>query len=79
MINEHLGDVPRRVADATSAGIVVGTLFDVLPTVAVLLSLFYTLVQLYESKTGQAALRWLRTRLQRRPATAAPLDDGAER
>lgn len=51
-INEHT----KHVIDWTSIGIVLGSLVQVLPSIAAALSIVWTLIRIYETKTVQ---RWL--------------------
>jgi hypothetical protein len=51
-INEHT----KHVIDWTSIGIVFGSLLQVLPSIAAALSIVWTLIRIYETKTVQ---RWL--------------------
>lgn len=51
-INEHT----KHVIDWTSIGIVLGSLIQVLPSIAAALSIVWTLIRIYETKTVQ---RWL--------------------
>ena len=51
-INEHT----KHVIDWTSLGIVLGSLIQVLPSIAAALSIVWTLIRIYETKTVQ---RWL--------------------
>jgi len=51
-INEHT----KHVIDWTSIGIVLGSLVQILPSIAAGLSIVWTLIRIYETKTVQ---RWL--------------------
>ena len=51
-INEHT----KHVIDWTSLGIVLGSLIQILPSIAAALSIVWTLIRIYETKTVQ---RWL--------------------
>ncbi len=51
-INEHT----KHVIDWTSIGIALGTLIQILPSIAAALSIVWTLIRIYETKTVQ---RWL--------------------
>ncbi len=51
-INEHT----KHVIDWTSIGIVLGSLIQILPSIAAALSIVWTLIRIYETKTVQ---RWL--------------------
>jgi hypothetical protein len=51
-INEHT----KHVIDWTSIGIALGTLMQILPSIAAALSIVWSLIRIYETKTVQ---RWL--------------------
>lgn len=51
-INEHT----KHVIDWTSIGIVLGSLIQILPSIAAGLSIVWTVIRIYETKTVQ---RWL--------------------
>lgn len=51
-INEHT----KHVIDWTSIGIALGTLIQILPSIAAALSILWTLIRIYETKTVQ---KWL--------------------
>ncbi len=51
-INEHT----KHVIDWTSIGIAFGSLIQILPSIAAALSIVWTLIRIYETKTVQ---RWL--------------------
>jgi hypothetical protein len=51
-INEHT----KHVIDWTSIGIVLGSLVQILPSIAAALSIVWTVIRIYETKTVQ---RWL--------------------
>ena len=53
---EHVSEPAKHVVDALSILTVLGTLVDILPAVAALLSIVWSLLRIYESKTVQ---RWL--------------------
>lgn len=55
-IIEHISEPTKHVVDALSLLTVLGTLVDVLPAVAALLSIVWSLLRIYESKTVQG---WL--------------------
>ena len=54
-INEHT----KHVIDWTSIGIAFGTLVQILPSIAATLSIIWSLIRIYETKTVQA---WLKGR-----------------
>jgi len=49
----------KTVLDATSIGVVAGTIMNYLPPLAALLTVIWTLIRIYETKTMQ---RWLENR-----------------
>jgi hypothetical protein len=51
-INEHT----KHVIDWTSIGIALGTLMQILPSIAAALSIVWSVIRIYETKTVQ---RWL--------------------
>jgi hypothetical protein len=51
-INEHT----KHIIDWTSIGIVLGSLIQILPSIAAGLSIVWTVIRIYETKTVQ---RWL--------------------
>jgi hypothetical protein len=53
---EHVSEPAKHVVDALSILTVLGTLFEYLPSVAALLSIIWSLLRIYESKTVQG---WL--------------------
>lgn len=53
---EHLSEPAKHTVDMLSIITVLGTLMDVLPAIAALLSIIWTLLRIYESKTVQG---WL--------------------
>jgi hypothetical protein len=55
-MKEHLNEGTKHVLDGLSLITVLGTLMDWLPAVAALLSIVWTLLRIYESKTVQ---KWL--------------------
>jgi hypothetical protein len=55
-IIEHVSEPAKHVVDALSILTVLGTLVEFLPAIAALLSIIWSLLRIYESKTVQ---RWL--------------------
>jgi hypothetical protein len=53
---EHVSEPAKHVVDALSILTVLGTLVEILPAVAALLSIIWSVLRIYESKTIQ---RWL--------------------
>jgi len=52
-MKEHVSEGAKQVTDALSIVTVVGTLTDVLPAVAALFTIVWTLIRIYETKTVQ--------------------------
>ena len=52
-INEHT----KHVIDWTSIGIALGTLMQILPSIAAALSIIWSLIRIYETKTVQGWLK----------------------
>ena len=50
-MSEHINNTTKAIGDLVSYSVVIGTLMDVLPPVAALLTIFWTLINIYESKT----------------------------
>jgi hypothetical protein len=55
-MKDHLNEGTKHVLDGLSLLTVLGTLVDWLPAVAALLSIIWTLLRIYESKTVQKLL-----------------------
>jgi hypothetical protein len=55
-MKDHLNEGTKHVLDGLSLLTVLGTLMDWLPAVAALLSIIWTLLRIYESKTIQSLL-----------------------
>jgi hypothetical protein len=53
---EHVSEPAKHVVDALSILTVLGTLVEILPAVAAILSIVWSILRIYESKTVQ---RWL--------------------
>jgi hypothetical protein len=56
-MKEHLNESTKHFLDGLSLVTVLGTLMSWLPAVAALLSIIWTLLRIYESKTVQSILR----------------------
>jgi hypothetical protein len=54
---EHVSEPAKHVVDALSILTVLGTLVEFLPAIAALLSIVWSLLRIYESKTVQGWLR----------------------
>jgi len=52
-MKEHLTEGTKHVVDGLSLVTVVGTLTDLLPAVAALFTIIWTLIRIYETKTVQ--------------------------
>jgi len=50
-MSEHINNTSKAIGDLISYSVVVGTLMDVLPPAAALLTIVWTLINIYESKT----------------------------
>jgi hypothetical protein len=50
-MSEHINNTAKAIGDLVSYSVVIGTLMDVLPRVAALLTILWTLINIYESKT----------------------------
>ena len=55
-MKDHLNESSKHVLDGLSLLTVLGTLMDWLPAVAALLSIIWTMLRIYESKTVQGLL-----------------------
>ena len=53
---EHVSEPAKHVVDALSILTVLGTLVDILPAIAAILSIVWSVIRIYESKTVQG---WL--------------------
>jgi len=60
-MNDHL-DIPTRIGDALSLGIVVGTLAQWLPSVAAFFTIVWTGIRIYETETVQKLIARLSNR-----------------
>lgn len=56
MTLEHVPGAVKASGDFVSAGIVAGTIAQLLPHVAAILTIIWTLIRIYETDTAQ---RWL--------------------
>jgi hypothetical protein len=56
-MKEHLNESTKHFLDGLSLVTVLGTLMSWLPAVAAILSIIWTLLRIYESKTVQSILR----------------------
>jgi hypothetical protein len=53
---KHLPEGAKHLLDALSIGTMLGTLFQMLPNIAALLTILWTAIRIYETATVQ---RWL--------------------
>jgi hypothetical protein len=51
--HEHLTDATKHIIDGASIATAVGTLVQVLPAVAALFTIVWTIIRIYETKTVQ--------------------------
>jgi hypothetical protein len=56
-MRDHLNEGTKHFLDGLSLVTVLGTLMSWLPAIAALLSIIWTLLRIYESKTVQSILR----------------------
>jgi hypothetical protein len=56
-MRDHLNEGTKHFLDGLSLVTVLGTLMNWLPAIAALLSIIWTLLRIYESKTVQSILR----------------------
>lgn len=68
MITNYLGDGTRRAVDGASALVAVGTITNLLPHLAALFTVIWTLIQIWETKTVQRIRRRRRFACQQRLA-----------
>ena len=52
----HLDPAQKQIIDVTSIGVAVGSLADMLPAIAAVLTIVWTIIRIYETATVQ---RWL--------------------
>ena len=56
MPHEHLTDATKHVIDGVSVATAVGTLMQILPSIAALFTIVWTAIRIYETKTVQKLL-----------------------
>ena len=56
MIDETINETTRHVGDAVSLMVVIATCAEWLPSVAALLTIFWTTIRIYETRTIQRLL-----------------------
>ena len=54
---DNINDHTKHVIDWTSIGIALGSLIKVLPSIAAALSIVWTLIRIYETKTVQGWIK----------------------
>lgn len=54
---EHTSEVAKNVVDAVSLATVIGTLSNMLPSIAALFSIIWSIIRIYESKTIQGWIK----------------------
>ena len=54
---DHVSEAVKHVIDAISIAAVIGTLSNMLPSIAALLSAIWSLIRIYETKTVQSWLK----------------------
>jgi glycerol-3-phosphate acyltransferase PlsY len=56
MPHEHLTDATKHIIDGASIATAVGTMMQVLPAIAALFTIVWTVIRIYETKTVQKLL-----------------------
>jgi glycerol-3-phosphate acyltransferase PlsY len=56
MAHEHLTDATKHVIDGASIATAVGTMMQVLPAIAAVFTIVWTVIRIYETKTVQKLL-----------------------
>lgn len=51
MMNDHLSEGSKHFLDALSVATLLGSIANVLPSVAAILTIFWTLIRIWETKT----------------------------
>lgn len=54
--HEHLSDATKHVIDGASIATAVGTMMQVLPAIAAVFTIVWTVIRIYETKTMQKLL-----------------------
>jgi hypothetical protein len=57
MLTQIKNETVKHIGDATSIGIVVGTLMEWLPAIAAIVTIIWTGIRIYETETVQKFLR----------------------
>lgn len=53
---DHIPENLKHVVDALSIGTMLGTMFQMLPNIAAILTIVWTAIRIYESRTAQRLL-----------------------
>lgn len=56
MTDEHISEGVKHIGDAVSAFIAVGALVNMLPSIAALMTIVWTAIRIYETKTFRALI-----------------------
>ena len=56
MPHEHLTDATKHIIDGASIATAVGTMMQLLPAIAALFTIVWTVIRIYETKTVQKLL-----------------------
>lgn len=75
MTLDHVPGAVKASADVVSVGVAVGTIAQLLPHVAAILTILWTAIRIYETDTVQSLIR----RSPRLPATPADIDPDQHR
>ena len=59
---DHLDNTQKNIMDFTSISVVLGSLAQLLPAIAAVLSIVWTAIRIYETETAQ---RWITKRKDR--------------
>lgn len=54
--HEHLTDATKHIIDGASIATAVGTIMQVLPAIAALFTIIWTIIRIYETRTVQRLL-----------------------
>ena len=54
--HEHLSDATKHIIDGASIATAVGTMMQLLPAIAALFTIVWTVIRIYETKTMQKLL-----------------------
>jgi hypothetical protein len=59
---KHMNDHAKHVGDALAVTTTVATVFQWLPAIAAILTIVWTAIRIYETKTVQGIVLWLKTK-----------------